>query len=116
MAPAPTIRLATSGAPGAAKLPGAAGAPTMALPKATVQLQAPTQPLGTSFSTPSQMGTVKSEEEEEEEGGGEGLANVLSIVGFVAALVVLAFQLMTAGTWIKAEDNPNVGQWSQLME
>ncbi len=116
MAPAPTIRLATSGAPGA-KLPGGAGAPTMALPKATVQLQAPTQPLGTSFSTPSQMATLNTGDDEDDEGGGgEGLANVLSIVGFVAALIVLAFQLVTAGTWIKAEDNPNAGQWSQLME
>ena len=60
MAPAPTIRLAASGAPTAAVRPtGATGAPTMALPKATVQLQAPTQPLGTASSSPSQMATLQ---------------------------------------------------------
>jgi hypothetical protein len=94
------------------KLPAAAGAPTMALPKATVQLQAPTQPLGTSFSSPSQMATVKADDEEEE--GNEGLANILSGVGLAAALVVLAFQLITANVWVSAEDNPRTGDWTQL--
>lgn len=85
----------------------------MALPKATVQLQPVTQPLGTSFAQ--SIPSLKADEEEEEEGG-EGLANILSIVGFVAALVVLSLQLMTANTWISAPDNPKVGEWSQLMD
>ncbi|MEO5712579.1 MAG: hypothetical protein ABIT37_03750 [Luteolibacter sp.] len=118
MSPAPTIRLATS--PGAPGLPGAArpagGAPTIALPKATVQLQPPTQPLGTSFSAPSQAGTLAGADDDEDEGSGEGLANILSIVGFVAALAVLTFQLLTANTWINAEDNAKKGDWMQLME
>ena len=88
----------------------------MALPKATVQLQAPTQPLGTSFASPSQLGTLAAADEDEDEGGNEGIVNILSIVGFIAALVVLAFQLMTANTWISAEDSQRKGEWSQLME
>jgi hypothetical protein len=124
MAPAPTIRLATSApptaaAPGATTAPGArppgVGSPTIALPKATVQLQPPTQPLGTSFPA-TQVGTLAAAEEEEETETNEGIINILSIVGFVAALVVLTLQLMTASTWINAEDNQNKGQWSQLME
>ncbi len=54
--------------------------------------------------------------DDEDENGNEGIINILSIVGFVAALVVLAFQLMTANVWISAEDNARVGEWSQLME
>lgn len=85
----------------------------MALPKATVQLQPVTQPLGTSFAQ--SIPSLQADEEEEEEGG-ESLANILSVVGFVAALVVLSFQLMTAKTWIGAADNPKTGEWSQLMD
>jgi hypothetical protein len=85
----------------------------MALPKATVQLQAPTQPLGTSFSSPSQMATVQADDDEEE-GGNEGLANILAGVGLAAALVVLAFQLMTANLWISAPDSQAPGDWTQL--
>lgn len=84
----------------------------MALPKATVQLQAPTQPLGTTFS-PSQAPTLATDDEDEEEVG-QGLANILSGVGLAAALIVLAFQLMAAGTWINAEDNEKKGDWTQL--
>lgn len=87
----------------------------MALPKATVQLQPPTQPFGSS-PPPQQMGTMVSTADDEDENGNEGIINILSIVGFVAALVVLAFQLMTANVWISAEDNARVGEWSQLME
>lgn len=111
MAPAPTIRLASAGAPAKP-----AGAPTMALPKATVQLQAPTQPLGTSFSQPSQAATLATDDEEEESDN-DGLANILSIVGFAAALIVLAFQLMTANVWISSPDSPTAGDgWMQLFQ
>ena len=110
MAPAPTIRLTTPGAP---KPTVGTGSPTIALPKATMQLQPPTQPLGTSFSSPSQMATLKVDDDDDEESG-EGLAKVLSGVGLFAALVVLAFQLMTANTWINSEDSQTKGDWMQL--
>lgn len=112
MAPAPTIRLA-SAAPTGAIRPGGGAPPTIALPKATVQMQTPTRPLGTSFSAPSQMAATQADEEEEVDEGG-GLVKVLSGVGFAAALVVLALQFSTAGNWINAEDNSAKGDWMQL--
>lgn len=108
-APAPTIRLA--GNPNA---PRPTGAPTMALPKATVQLQAPTSPLGVT-SAPSST-ALKIEDDDDVEEKGDTVTGILSIVGFVAALVVLSFQLMTANTWISASDNPKSGEWSQLID
>ena len=115
MSPAPTIRLATSAPTGAIRPGGAGSPPTMALPKATVQLQTPTAPLGTSFSSPSQMATMQADDDDDQDAG-EGLAKILSGVGFAAALVVLVFQLMTASTWIGADDNEKKGDWMQLME
>ena len=115
MSPAPTIRLATSAPTGAIRPGGAGAPPTMALPKATVQLQTPTAPLGTSFSSPSQMATMQADDDDDQEAG-EGMASILSGVGLLAALVVLAFQLMTANTWIGADDNAKKGDWMQLME
>ena len=112
MSPAPTIRLAAAAPTGAIK-PAGGAPPTIALPKATVQFQTPTRPLGTSFSSPAQMATVQAEEEEQVDEGG-GLAKVLSGVGFAAALVVLALQLMTASTWINAEESSPRGDWMQL--
>lgn len=123
--PAPTIRLNTApgapAAPGAVGLPGAptrpglptapAGGATVALPKATVQLQPPTSPL-TAGGLPSQgAATLSVSQDEEEEGQESGLVNILSIVGFAAALVVLYLQISTANTWIQAEDNPNKDSW-----
>ena len=87
----------------------------MALPKATMQLQTPTTPLGTSFSSPSQMATTQSDDDEDEDAG-EGLAKILSGVGFAAALAVLVFQLMTASSWIGADDNAKKGDWMQLLD
>ena len=87
----------------------------MALPKATVQLQTPTAPLGTSFSTSSQMSTMQGDDEDDQEAGA-GLAKILSGVGFAAALAVLAFQLMTANHWIGADDNAKKGDWMQLLD
>lgn len=114
MSPAPTIRLASAAPTGAIK-PAGGAPPTIALPKATVQFQTPTRPLGTSFSSPSQMATVQADDEEEIDEGG-GLAKVLSGVGFAAALVVLALQLMTANIWINAEDSDSSskGDWMRL--
>ena len=123
--PAPTIRLSTSTAPigaattalkppGSPSLPGAGGTPT--LPKATVQLQAPTQPLGTSFPSASQAATLRVEEDDEDDTANDGVVKILAGVGFVAALALLAFQLMLANTWISVEDNPRTGDWSQLLE
>lgn len=101
---APTIPLRPSGAPTA---PGAG--PTVALPKATVQLQAPTQPLGTARPTLTQSPTLQGEEEEDE-GSGETVGNVLSIVGFIAAIALLAFQLMISNTWVGADYVQNPGE------
>jgi len=137
MAPAPTIRLAsvapTAPTPGARTQPGklpertirlASAAPTAALrpggitptlPKATVQLQPPTQPLGTAFPSSSQAATFKVEEEEEVEANA-GVVNILASVGMAAALVVLALQLLQAKVWIGVEDNPKVNQWTQLFD
>lgn len=116
-APAPTIKLATSAAPLTPasptvplKPPGSPAA-TPTLPKATVQLQPPTTPMGTSAPTP----TLVMDDDEEQEPQ-EGLINILAGVGFAAAILVLAFQLMLANVWISAEDNPKSGDWSQLIE
>ena len=123
-APAPTIKLATSAAP--------IGAPTIALktatqplgtpggapslPKATVQLQAPTQPLTAGAASASQMATY--EMDEEEESGAAGFIKILSIVGFIAACVLAYFQFDIASTWINAEDREDLmkGDFMQLFE
>lgn len=117
---APTIKLATSTAPIGAPatkplMPG--GASTATLPKATVSLQPPTQPLGpaTARSTPSQAATLASVEDDEDEAG-SGLINGLAIVGFVAACGILALQLVIANVWVNAEDNESVSGWMQLLE
>ncbi|GAA5131178.1 hypothetical protein GCM10023212_42070 [Luteolibacter yonseiensis] len=106
MAPAPTIRLATTAAPTSPARPGGVPQQTMALPKATVQLQAPTQPLGTSFSSTS-ASTLSSSDDDDEVEENEGLANILSGVGLAAALIVLVLQVMTANAWTG-------GEWGQL--
>ena len=118
-APAPTIRLATSAAPLKPATPGAATGPltppasTPSLPKATVQLSPPTAPLG--VSSPALAPSLQMEEEEETDPQ-EGLLNILSGVGFAAALLVLALQLMCANVWVSSEDSPKSGDWSQLIE
>jgi hypothetical protein len=86
----------------------------MALPKATVQLQAPTQPIGTSMPMPT-MATMHDDDDSDDESAENGGMNaILSGVGLVAAIIVLLFQLMTANVWINSEDSPNKGQWTQL--
>ena len=42
-------------------------------------------------------------------------ATIVSGVCLVAAIAVLAFQLMMANTWISVTDNPKSGDWSQLI-
>ncbi len=123
-APAPTIPLKTTGAPTARPAPAptiplkTVGAPTGAvlLPKATVQLAPPTSPLQPPGIAPSQalsFRTVAEEEEEEEKP--DTLSTVFSILGFVAALVILSFQILTSMTWLNAPDNPQPGLWSQVL-
>jgi len=116
-APAPTIRLASSSATSALR-PGG-GAPT--LPKATVQLQAPTQPLGTSFPT-AQVSSLKVEDDEEEEANA-GLNKILAGLGFAAAVAVLVSQGMIAKTWISVDDpdpahveTNKAGDWLRLIQ
>lgn len=114
-APAPTIRLATSAAPIGGRTGALTPGVSPSLPKATVQLSPPTQPLGTSFPTASQAATLQMVDDDDDNAN-EGVVNILAGVGFAAALAVLAFQLMLANQWISAEDNPNSGSWSQLIE
>ena len=76
-----------------------------------MQLVAPTQPLGTGRPSFTQSPTLQGEEEEESTG--TGLVSALSVVGFLAALAVLAFQLMIANTWINADDNKEKS-WGEL--
>lgn len=61
------------------------------------------------------MATLQAEDDDEA-AGNENLVNILSGVGFAAALIVLAFQLVTADTWISVEDNPKKGDWTLLLE
>lgn len=122
--PAPTIPLKTgpvaapagpATAPAArAALPGAVAAgSTVSLPKATVQLSPPSAPMSATIGSPGYSSLSADEEEETQE---SGLGNILSIVGFIAALVVLYFQFDTASAWVKASDNPRTGEWGQLFE
>jgi hypothetical protein len=63
-----------------------------------VQLQ-PTQPLGTAGAPSlSQAATIQTTDEGEE-AAGDTVATVLSILGFVTALIVLALQAMTTNIW-----------------
>ena len=105
-APAPTIPLKTVGVPTGA----------VALPKATVQLSPPTAPLsapGIASSQAAQFQTVSEDEEESEKP--DTLSSVFSILGFLAALVILSMQIMISKTWLEASDNPQPGMWSQVL-
>jgi hypothetical protein len=122
--PTPTIKLATSsapfGAPTIALQTATQPAPRLAaptLPKATVQLQAPTQPMSVASAASSQLATLKMDEPEEEVPGST-LLKVLSIVGFLAACVLLYFQYDISNTWINARDRDPVikGDFMQLLE
>ena len=106
-----TIALKTATQPGA-------GPTTPSLPKATVQLQAPTQPLSAATASASQMATLKMDDEEEDETGASGLLKFLSVVGFIAACVVLYFQYDIGNTWINAQDRDATikGDFMQLFE
>lgn len=120
MAPAPTIRLASAGAAGMPTRPGAPtiALPTSSLPKATlpmvgpptatVQLQKPTVSAAPGLKTQAEVA------EEEPVVASDGITKIVSIVGFIAALIVLSLQLMTASTWINAEDHAETGSWSRL--
>lgn len=105
-APAPTIKLNTpvgAGAPTVALKTAPLGAPaggqTISLPKATVQLQPPTQPLGTSGPSLTQAATIRTADDEEESAGASTIANVLSILGFLGAAAVVVIQSMTVSLW-----------------
>jgi hypothetical protein len=98
-APAPTVPLRPAGT---ASLPGG-----VALPKATVQLAAPTQPLSTPRPTFNQGPAVEEEEVEAE----SGVSTALAAGAMIAALVLLGFQLMIANTWIQQTAD---GSWANL--
>jgi hypothetical protein len=105
-APAPTVQLKTPGAPRAPKTSPlktqpieTPGSPTAALPKATVQLGKATQALGAPTAlSQTQVGLQTAYEEEEEEAPDKTVI-ALSVVGFVAAIVVMAFQAMATTAW-----------------
>jgi hypothetical protein len=130
-APAPTIKLATSTKPfGATTSPAlpttqplstkpalpALAAATAALPKATVNLQPPTVPLGAMPSASASQAPTLMIAGDEETSSADKVVTGLAIVGFIAACALLAFQLMIAGIWINAEDNPSESGWMQLIE
>lgn len=104
-APAPTIRLNTAPGPGAPTVAlktaplGVPGGQTVSLPKATVQLQPPTQPLGTSGPSLTQAATIRTSDDEEESAGVSTISNILSILGFLGAAAVVVLQSMTISLW-----------------
>lgn len=114
---APTIRLNTAGsAPTAPAAPAAASpGPTVALPKATVQLNPPTQPLGSAGVPASQMATMRVSDQESSTGN-EGIVNVLSILGFIGAAAVITIQLMTSAVWLGTDSDgqPQPVEWGRL--
>jgi hypothetical protein len=90
--------------PAAATLPPPAN--TIALPKATVQLAAPTKPLGTGGVSATQKATLAISDDEDESPEDDTMTTVLSIFGFVAACGVLVFQCLSIGIW---------DGWSELL-
>jgi len=82
-----------------------------------VQLQAPTQPLSAGGPSATQSATFEMDSDEDESGVG-GFIKVLSIVGFIAACVLLYFQFNIASTWISAPDRDELikGDFQQLLE
>jgi|TARA_B110000037_G_scaffold115927_1_gene133145 hypothetical protein len=121
---APTIKLATTNAPvGAptialktAKAPLPGGAPTVALPKATVAINPPTKPLNPTTAAATQWPTLSAQEHGADESGSDTFTKILAGVGLVAALVVLGLQLKVANIWIGAEDADPPDDWSRLLE
>jgi hypothetical protein len=106
-------------------LGGAAG--TVALPKATVSLNPATKPLspigGTtmplasgSTATTIRHATLSAVETEDDESGAKTFTNILSIVGCVAACVVLGLQLMLSNVWITARDFEMQGDFMAIFE
>lgn len=55
-------------------------------------------------------------DDEDYEAEESNLVKGLSVAGFVAALIVLGFQIAIANIWVNVEDNPKVGEWSQIIE
>jgi hypothetical protein len=104
-APAPTIRLNTAPGPGAPTVAlktaplGAPAGQTVSLPKATVQLQPPTQPLGTAGPSLTQAATIRTADDEEESAGATTISNILSVLGFLGAAAVVVVQCMTVNLW-----------------
>ena len=96
---------------------GGAAGETQELPKATVQLGAATQALGAptalSAGQAATLHTAGAGEDEEP----DTLANILSIVAFVFALVVLGLQLATTSKWVSKEDPvKHPSGWNALIE
>ena len=136
-APAPTVALKTAGGPigGGAprpaptvplKLGGAAAATTplktqpLTTPGATAQLPKATVPLGGTQqlgqptglqTTPGTIGGFDDEEVEEN----STITSVLAILALVVALAALAFQVLTAKTWVDTT-TPEPREWAQYFD
>jgi hypothetical protein len=139
---APTIALKTANAPLPGMVtptaPASPFAQTASLPKATVSLNPPTQPLspmgsatrplslgGTatkplspsaSAATTIRHATLSAVETEVDETGASTFIKILSGVGFVAACVVLGLQLKMSDIWINDEDFDMKGDWMAIFE
>ena len=102
--PAPTVKLSTPGTP-------AAGG---GLPKATVKLSSPTEPLGAR--PPAAAPQVAMASTSSTSSGGGQIVNILAVASGIAAIVLLAFQLMTATEWLKYDEAGNEidVQWTKI--
>lgn len=60
--------------------------------------------------------TLSTVETEEDESGAKTFTNILSIVGCLAACVVLTLQLMLANVWITARDFEMQGDFMAIFE
>lgn len=142
---APTIPLKTANAPFGTASPTAplSAAKTGVLPKATVSLNPPTQPLSpmgaatrplgaagstaTKPLTPSaaaattvRSATLSAVEPEADETGASTFVKILAGVGFVAACVVLGLQLKMSHIWLSdeafVETTGGKVDWMQILE
>ena len=138
---APTIALKSTNAPfGTASptAPALSSAKTGVLPKATVALNPPTQPLSpmgaatrplgaagaatrplspsASAATTVRSSTLSAVEQEAEESGASGFLKILSGVGCLAACTVLGLQLKMSNIWLTDDEFPKKGQWMAIFD
>ena len=86
---------------------------TAQLPKATVPLGG-TQQLGQPTGLQTTPGTIGGFDDEEEEENST-ITSVLAILATVAACAALAFQVLTAKSWVDTTE-PEPREWAQYFE